>query len=573
MRAPDNRRADWPTIKTHPFYADLVRDLEQKGQQLLQTPEPCLSFHDFMRFNQTGNRIIFETAYFERRAKLAVYAMMCLLGEEERYLAPLENIIWAVCDEYSWCLPAHLPLDLDIEKQQVHLDLFASETGFTLSEILHLLGDRLSPMIRRRIAASVKNRCVDAFLNTPDYFWETTRGNWAVVCAGSIGMAFMYQATRDEFDRALPRLLRATEYFLSSYHDDGACMEGYKYWWYGFGYFLLFAEQLARFTEGKINLLSSEKVAEIAKYQQRVVLMGYHTVSFSDDQYASSGPGDRSRFCFDLGITHFLHRTFKGIALPDQRYAMRLKDDHCFRWGLLVRRFLWSDPALPDNTLKLTNHYFRDAQWYVKHTPHYSLVAKGGHNDEPHNHNDVGNFILYARQGCVFWDTGAGEYTGDYFDGKHRYEHFVTSSRGHNLPIINGQYQLPWREHGADHVVSGDDSFGFSFERAYALAELTGLHRQFRFTDDTVILTDTFAFNRDHNRVTERFICTEEPRVGPGVVTVGSAQVHFRPDLECQVSSETYANHEAAPERVFLLDLTFHCDRAAIFELVIKLGA
>ena len=28
---------------------------------------------------------------------------------------------------------------------------------------------------------------------------------------------------------------------------------------------------------------------------------------------------------------------------------------------------------------------------------HLFLAAKGGHNDESHNHNDIGQFIIYAQ--------------------------------------------------------------------------------------------------------------------------------------------------------------------------------
>ena len=61
--------------------------------------------------------------------------------------------IFAITTEYSWCLPAHQG---DPDKNYDHvIDLFAAETAFALSEISALLGDRLDPMIKERIADEV----------------------------------------------------------------------------------------------------------------------------------------------------------------------------------------------------------------------------------------------------------------------------------------------------------------------------------------------------------------------------------------------------------------------------------
>ena len=48
----------------------------------------------------------------------------------------------------------------------------------------------------------------------------------------------------------------------------------------------------------------------------------------------------------------------------------------------------------------------------------------------------------------VIADLGRGRYTRAYF-GPERYQHLVNSSRGHSVPMINGQEQLPGGEHGA----------------------------------------------------------------------------------------------------------------------------
>ena len=48
------------------------------------------------------------------------------------------------------------------------------------------------------------------------------------------------------------------------------------------------------------------------------------------------------------------------------------------------------------------------------------LGMKGGHNDESHNHNDVGSFVVYHNGKPILVDPGVGEYTSKTFS-KERY--------------------------------------------------------------------------------------------------------------------------------------------------------
>ena len=74
------------------------------------------------------------------------------------------------------------------------------------------------------------------------------------------------------------------------------------------------------------------------------------------------------------------------------------------------------------------------------------LAAKGGHNDENHNHNDVGSFIVYKNGKRMLIDPGTGMYTKAHFNGEERYTIWTHRSLYHNLPIINGGEQKCGRE-------------------------------------------------------------------------------------------------------------------------------
>ena len=78
------------------------------------------------------------------------------------------------------------------------------------------------------------------------------------------------------------------------------------------------------------------------------------------------------------------------------------------------------------------------------------MAAKGGHNAESHNHNDVGNFIVYADGYPAIIDVGVETYTAKTFSDR-RYEMWTMQSAFHNLPTINGVMQ----KNGAEYKATG----------------------------------------------------------------------------------------------------------------------
>jgi hypothetical protein len=80
------------------------------------------------------------------------------------------------------------------------------------------------------------------------------------------------------------------------------------------------------------------------------------------------------------------------------------------------------------------------ARSYSNSNVSFYVAAKGGHNDESHNHNDVGTFIVYAHGEPVLIDAGAQTYTAKTFSSQ-RYELWNNQSAYHNLPTINGVMQ------------------------------------------------------------------------------------------------------------------------------------
>jgi hypothetical protein len=91
------------------------------------------------------------------------------------------------------------------------------------------------------------------------------------------------------------------------------------------------------------------------------------------------------------------------------------------------------------------------------------LAFKGGHNDENHNHNDIGNIVVYYNGRPVFIDAGSGEYTKLTFSDK-RYTLWNTQSGYHNTVTVNGIAQLPGEQYKATCYDYDEATGGLSFE-------------------------------------------------------------------------------------------------------------
>lgn len=116
-------------------------------------------------------------------------------------------------------------------------------------------------------------------------------------------MAAIYTLRDDEerLAEVLERVWPAFDSFLSSFAEDGSCLEGIGYWNYGFSYYTSFADLMLRRTGGKIDLFTPEKVKKIALVPAEMLFRGGRTVSFSDGN---------SRASFAPGLSSYLSRKF-----------------------------------------------------------------------------------------------------------------------------------------------------------------------------------------------------------------------------------------------------------------------
>ncbi|MFD1955539.1 heparinase II/III family protein [Paenibacillus thailandensis] len=507
----------WRTVRESEDYADIVGEIRREGKRLGGTPVPELTYGLFTLFEKRGTRLEYENAYFERRRRLNTYMLLALLEpEKEERLKRLYDMIWSVCGEYTWCLPAHIRT----AEARGAIDLFAAETGFTLCEMRRLLGDRLPALLRDRIAQEVEERLLRPYMEAGPFGWETARHNWSAVCAGSIGAAALLLLEPSERLTAIVlKALGSMACFLEGYGDDGACLEGVGYWNYGFGYFVYFADLLKRRTEGGIDLFAHPKVRAIALFQQKCYLHGAAVANFSDSA---------ARVPAQLGLSHYLAGLYEEFDLPPSSIRASYTDDHCSRWAPAFRNIVWCDPAKRADTWRDADYVLPDAKWVMsRHTSScgsFGFAAKGGHNDEPHNHNDIGSFIVSAEGVQLVAELGAGEYTAAYF-GDGRYGFDCNGSQGHSVPIVDGAYQAAGPDSKGEVLEAsardGEVRLKLEMASAYRLPHLSSLVRELVWRKrelPSLRLTDEFAFTAQPGSIVERIVTLCAPVVleGPG---------------------------------------------------------
>ncbi len=503
--------------ETFSRYRDELNTYWDKTGRNFQIPVDLYS--QWKLYFTIGDRKIFENVYFSKREFIEFVTLLSLVyPENDEYIERLEDVIFAVLDEYTWCLPAHQG---QCERSDsCHIDLFNSETALTLATVYTLLGDRLDPLIRDRIRVEIDRRVIYPFLS-PDFheWWETSHNNWCAVCNASVGCSVMLMRP-DLFTEDLQsRLVRSMHCFLSGYQDDGICTEGCAYWSYGVGFFTVFADMLAVFTDGAVNLLDNPKLRAIATFPQRMFLSGRCGVSFAD------GPRDIN---YKFGVLHRLRGEFpEDVLIYSPDYGVF--NDECGRLIIRLSGAVWLDEQTylnPADGSSEFESYAENAQWLTKRTVRYGFAAKAGHNDEMHNHNDVGSFIFAKGGEQIITDVGSGTYTAQYFSNR-RYEIFEPSSRSHSVPIINGKYQSEGREFSAAAVVYSPGGLSMDISGAYSVPELTGLHRSFDLTDDGFELTDVYQAEAGVS-ITERIVTGFKPELTEdGMIRLGDCTLTY----------------------------------------------
>lgn len=577
-------------LKEDEIFTDYLTQIKFSAEKFTNISLPDLTLNDFKLFKINGSRKKYEKKYFQRREALVSLGVMFILTNEQKsYLDSLEEVIWQICNEFTWALPAHIQweeLNEDeklnlyslynqqennnfINKSKKLIDLFAAETAFSLAEIAYLLEKDLSPLILNRIKNEISSRVLLPFSNLKNkYWWENAKMNWAAVCAASVGSAAIYLLNdTKELVFILKRVIKSLTVYLSSFAEDGISREGLAYWNYGFSFYTYFSDLLKKRSANRINLMNYPEIENIAYFQQKMFLSDDQIISFSDTPLT---------FKFRAGFTSKLKEFYPDLDLPELKYKADFHSDDCYRWPHIIRDLFWTRTELFNRQkFKFNNldyqeeySYAEAAKWlfYKNKFNNHKLViaAKAGNNNEPHNHNDLGSFIYHFAGESFLVDPGSGEYNKDYF-GENRYDYIVTSSFGHSTAIIGGKGQLAGKSFCTSgekiSTISEQIIFKFNLEKAYQLDSLRLYQRKFLINrmNGHLKISDKFDFTEKSNLM-ERFVSFFKPeKVADNLVKIqgkkNSILIKYDPILfDFELDSVNFTTHTGKTRTLQLID-------------------
>ncbi len=483
----------------NPLAAKYIDEINSACNKFKGKPIHSLKFSKLRLYDETGERAVYQKDYYENRRRLSMFLLRVWLFGEDEDIKELEDILWSVCDEYTWALPAHLRgITTDENRVPNVVDLFAAETAHTIAEALSLCGELLHPAVVKRCVGEVFKRVIEPFEthDSDKYYlwWENGTNNWSAVCGGAVGMTAIYLIEdKTRLNRIITCAKNACNRFFDFCSDDGVCKEGVSYWMYAMQYYVAFDELLKEYA-GESMVNNQEKMRSIAEFPSVACITDDVMVKFSDC-------GDKHLY---FGILCKLNERY-CVSVPGQSYYKHLID-RCARTCGAVRTIAWFNPEVLCCQKETQDVFLPDAQWAILHFEDMIAAVKGGNNDEPHNHNDIGSY-MYVKAGEIIADElGAAKYTKTYFSSE-RYTFLNADSRGHSLPIINGYKQCEGAQYAADKFEKTDDGVRISFANAYdKKSGLKTLIRDLTLNENGVLIKDYFEFLSTTNSVTERII-------------------------------------------------------------------
>ncbi|MDU4882601.1 heparinase II/III family protein [uncultured Clostridium sp.] len=470
------------SIEKNKINEKLINEIESYIESILDGDVPQISYSSYLKFFESGIRKDFEEEYFKKRKQLTALALYLQWSNSQKALDYFKELLWSISNEFSWCLGAHLHFDDSgfIGESNKIIDLFSAETAETLSEIIIIHKDKLDKMLIKHIKNQIKERVLNPFINEK-WEWEEATHNWSAVCAGCIGITALILENGERQDEIIRRVEKSLEYYLSGFSNDGVSLEGIGYWTYGLGYYIYYKSLKNEDIEDN----HIEKILAICNFPQAVQISEEVFVPFSDVPTNMSLPS---------GLISYLYQKYK-INLPIVSQITSFDFDHCYRWAHISRNLWWTSDEIFNNNLKDGINLFNESQWFTLRDKDVFFAIKGGSNNEPHNHNDLGSFVLAVDGDIILTDLGAGPYTAGYF-GKERYTYDNTRSYYHSVPLINGFEQSKTNENcnfGLEDCDKDNINLIIDITNAYSKARIESYKRKVKYSYENreLIINDT----------------------------------------------------------------------------------
>ncbi len=515
------------------------QELIRRGEKALNFEWGVIKATDFLEYTRSGNRDVMQNPDSRRTNAITDLALAELIEGKGRFIDQLVNGVWAMCEQSTWVLSAHLSLQKGSSglpnPNDIVIDLGSGRTGALLAWVHYFFAEefnKISPFIAEKIQIEVKKRILDPYYTRNDLWWMGFTGrfvnNWNVWVNYNVMQCILLMETDSQkrIDN-IYKVMTSIDHFINYYPEDGGCDEGPSYWSHAGGKLYEGLELLSIATRGKVNIFGNELIKNIGRYIYRAYISDPYFVNFAD----ASAKGD-----VDAGLVY--------------RYGKAIGDPVMQGFGTFYAQKEDMLHKVPSGTMETVIHNLFDSKEIVEGKPVEPLVgtcwlpqsqflvvrdkegskngfffaAKGGHNDESHNHNDVGTFILYYNGLPVLIDVGVGTYTRQTFSSA-RYQIWTMQSGYHNLPVINAVDQKNGRKFASKDVMfkSSAKKADFSLDIAEAYppeAAVKTWERSYVLNKrKSFEITDHYVLNENKGGTSLRFMTScRASIVKPGVI-------------------------------------------------------
>ncbi len=534
------------------------RAIIERAEKMLQTPIPQLLASEYMMYKRNGNRVIYQDKCHFIREMLLTVALGEYVERQGRFTDRLIDLIWCVLEETSWVLPAHnepaaegmsASLPLRYTGEIDYIDIFAGTTGADLAFVYYLHRDMLdgiAPVICERILYELDRRIIKPYMNE-DFmreknWWSAMTdnkvNNWCPwVISNILTVTALTVKDKDTREYIMRRAMDALDVFTSYYHPDGGCDEGPTYWEAAGGALINACEVLYDMSGGYINAYGDPLIKNMGEYAIKAVVTKRRVLNFADsDSMVMPDP---------MLVYHWGKACGSEFMISYAKWKLDGKLCHTrpdyffpYKWFKYM-----TERPLPVSELVLPEKFFIDGIEVAvtresgKIEDGLYLAMKGGSNDESHNHNDLGNIVIFNGAEPVFVDVGRGHYTAKTFNAE-RYTIWSMRSDHHNCAVLNGVTQEAGHMYKTDKKDYDKESgrLTLGLTSAYPKeAELVKYERTAELRDSVITLTDDIEFAKKCD-VMFTFMAVNQPsEVKNGSFVLGSAEVRYDPSLRCEL--------------------------------------
>lgn len=551
-------RAGWDSLLTKQDKEMLIR----AGERLLNYKWQVIHATDYIEYERSGERNLMQEPYEANRQAINTLMLAELAEGKGRFIDQLVNGVFYSCEMTSWVLSAHLPRQsthrsLPDFREQI-IDLGSGAYGSMLAwtyYFFHDTFDQINPSISAYLRAALQERILDPYMDNDRewwmaFYWKPGEiiNNWNPWCNSNVLQCFLLlENDQDRLTEAVWRTMLSVDKFINFVKADGACEEGTSYWGHAAGKMYDYLQILSDGTNGKVSLFQEPMIRRMGEYISRSYVGNGWVVNFADA--SAKGGGDAPliyRYGRAVGSTEMMQ--FAAYLLNGKRPTIPLGNDtfrslQCILYNQQLQK---TEPAhdIPACT------WYPDTEFcYLSNKNDWFMAAKGGFNNESHNHNDVGTFSLYVNTISVLIDAGVGTYTRQTFSDE-RYTIWTMQSNYHNLPIINGVAQQFGQEYKAKNVTCNEKRRTFSADIAEAYpqeAHVNSWIRNYELGEKQLIINDKFILNTAESPNQINFLTWGKV----DITTSGRLTIEV---MEQKVTLEYPQNFEVALETITLPD-------------------